>query len=75
MDKVIIGLRSGKIYARRAWLNEDTGKRIGLQEPDDGSKMNQPYIYVMTGKCEFTPWIPDYSDLLATDWFCYGKAE
>lgn len=41
---------------------------IRLQVPDEHSKMQHPYIYMDPGNSNYSPWIPSYLDLFATDW-------
>lgn len=59
-------LKNSSIVARQNW----NGKKmwLKLQEPDENSKMQRPYIYMKTANDELVPWVASQSDLLEEDW-------
>lgn len=57
--------RGGKV-ARAGWNGK--GMWLALQEPDAGSKMTEPYVYMKTAQGGLIPWLCSQADLLATDW-------
>lgn len=71
-------LKDGINVARKGWNGK--GLSVGLQMPDDGSKMTLPYLYLSypaTPASETAPanhinakvpWLPSQSDILAEDW-------
>lgn len=59
-------LRAGQLVTRETWNRP--GRCIGLQVPDQYSKMTLPYIFYTTARGERVPWVPTQTDLLATDW-------
>ncbi len=74
-DKVVAGLKEGKFFSREGWKN---GIFIGLQKPDENSKMTLPYIYMVVpeynpdgsqGRINVFPENPSSQSLLAEDWF------
>ena len=62
----LAGLLNGARVTRRGWNGQ--GMWIALQEPDYGSKMTLPYIYMSTVTGDLVPWVASHTDLLATDW-------
>jgi hypothetical protein len=72
-------LKAGKRVSRSGWNGK--GMYIELQRPDLGSKMNVPYIYLVTPHGQaldgrtgrelpltLVPWLASQTDLLAEDW-------
>ena len=66
-------LKAGRKLARKGWNGK--GLSVAIQFPDLGSKMTQPYTYIVTpnddpAKPPFSmvPWIPSQTDQLAEDW-------
>jgi len=59
-------LKYGNKVARRGWNGK--GMWLGLQEPDENSKMNLPYIYMKTVGGALVPWLASQTDVLAEDW-------
>lgn len=68
-------LKEGEKVAREGWNGK--GIFLGLQTPDDLSKMTQPYIYIDTFGLETVnpeavkgrvPWLASQTDMLAEDW-------
>lgn len=65
-------LKAGKRVARDGWNGK--GMYIEMQVPDLGSKMNVPYLYLVTphGPSDkpltLVPWLASQTDLLANDW-------
>lgn len=41
---------------------------LGLQIPDNNSKMSHPYVYMSDVVGKLFPWNPNNLDMLATDW-------
>lgn len=59
-------MRQGARVMREGWNGK--GMWIALQEPDTGSKMTQPYVYMKTAQGGLIPWLCSQADLLAEDW-------
>jgi hypothetical protein len=59
-------LKAGQAVDRAGWNGK--GMYIQLQEPDDGSLMTLPYIYMVTVTGDLVPWLASQTDLLADDW-------
>jgi hypothetical protein len=59
-------LKMGRRVARDGWNGK--GMWLGLQLPDEHSKMSLPYIYMFTAQREVVPWLASQSDMLGTDW-------
>ena len=66
----IVALKQGKCVARSGWNGK--GMWLGLQVPDEHSKMGLPYIYMSTVDGRLVPWLASQTDVLADDW---GLAE
>jgi len=74
-SEVLDALKNKGRCRRRGWNGK--GIFIGLQVPDQNSKMTRSYVYIDTTgldsdnpdakKC-VVPWILTQTDLLATDW-------
>lgn len=62
----ISALRDGKKVARKNWNGK--GQFLGLQMPDEHSKMKRPYIYISPVDGDLVPWVASQSDLLSEDW-------
>ena len=62
--------KNGAKIQRNAWRGN--GTHVELQRPDQSSKMNTPYLYmVKTGQGNLksmVPWTPTQTDLMAEDW-------
>jgi len=58
----------GDLVCRAAWARDVV---LGLQKPDEHSKMTQAYIYQRQGEYDCVPWVPTHEDMLATDWTVY----
>ena len=63
-------LRSGNQVTRAGW--NGPGQFLELQEPDLGSKMTLPYVFITTVRGDRVPWLASQTDLLASDWFVVG---
>lgn len=59
-------LWNGSKVTRRGWNGH--GMWIGLQIPDQRSKMRRPYLYIYPVGGDLIPWVASQSDLLADDW-------
>lgn len=66
---------SSKRFARKGWNGR--GIYIRIQNPDKGSMMLQPYLYIVTIGLDsdnayasrgIVPWIASQTDMLADDW-------
>ena len=71
-------LKEGKKVCRLGWNGK--GIYIELQQPDEHSKMTQPYIYIVTTGLQsdnpnaprgIVPWLASQTDMLAEDWMTY----
>jgi hypothetical protein len=66
-------LKAGKFCQRIGW----NGKcmYLGIQTPDENSKMTHPYLFMIVPECEEgerkLPWQPAQVDLFANDWSSY----
>lgn len=60
-------LRSGKKLARTGW--NGANQFIQLQNPDENSKMQRPYIFISPVDGKLVPWIASQTDLFSDDWF------
>ena len=58
-------LRQGRSVTREGWYGKH---QLRLQVPDEGSKMTQPYVYIITQRGDLIPWLCSQADLLADDW-------
>jgi hypothetical protein len=63
-------LKLGKKVARKGWNGK--GMFLGLQIPDEHSKMNLPYIYMSTVTGQLVPWLASQTDMLSEDWDLVG---
>jgi hypothetical protein len=59
-------LKDGGTVSRSGWNGK--GMWLGLQRPDEGSKMTLPYIFMKTVTGDLVPWLASQSDMLAEDW-------
>ena len=59
-------LKLGNRVAREGWNGK--GQWVGLQVPDENSKMGLPYLYISTVDGKLVPWIASQTDILAEDW-------
>lgn len=59
-------LEAGRAVTREGW--NGPGQYLGLQVPDEKSKMTLPYIYIRTVDGRLVPWLASQTDMLATDW-------
>lgn len=73
-------LKEGKKVCRLGWNGK--GIYIELQQPDEHSKMTQPYIYIVTTGLQsdnpsaprgIVPWLASQTDMLAEDWIAYQE--
>lgn len=74
-DRAINLLKNGMRVARKGWNGK--GIYLGLQRPDEHSKMTLPYIYIVTTGLKsdnpdaprgIVPWLASQTDMLAEDW-------
>lgn len=59
-------LKSGGTVARSGWNGR--GMWLGLQRPDEHSKMTAPYIFMKTADDHLVPWLASQTDMLGEDW-------
>lgn len=59
-------MRAGLRVQRAGWNGK--GMWLGLQVPDQHSKMTLPYIYMSTVTGDLVPWLASQTDMLAQDW-------
>ena len=62
----LAALMDGHRVARAGWNGK--GMWIDLQLPDENSKMERPYIYIVPGPGWTVPWVASQADLLSDDW-------
>lgn len=63
-------MHNGSKVCRSGWNGK--GMWLGLQVPDEHSKMTLPYIYMSTVQGDLVPWLASQTDMLATDWEIVG---
>lgn len=80
-DRALNYLKEGNRVYRAGWCRQ--GAWLGLQKPDENSKMTLPYIYMVSPKrmiaasqltdedYDRCPWLASQVDLLAEDWYVY----
>ena len=66
-------LKSGILVYREGWNGE--GMFLGIQIPDDNSKMTLPYIYMQTACGNSVPWIASQTDILSGDWTLFAAPD
>lgn len=59
---------SGKKVCRSGWDGKNMWLALGMQVPEESSKMTLPYVYMYTAQCDLVPWVCSQTDLLAIDW-------
>jgi len=59
-------LKAGERVARAGWNGK--GMWLGLQVPDEHSKMGLPYIYMSVVGGKLVPWLASQTDVLGEDW-------
>lgn len=59
-------LKDGKRVTRLGWNGKSMW--LGLQRPNEHSKMTSPYVYMSTATGSLIPWIASQTDMLAEDW-------
>ena len=64
--EVLNGLKQGFCADRKGWNRP--GMYIGIQFPDENSKMTQPYIFMYTATGDLVPWLASQTDMLTNDW-------
>ena len=62
----IQAMKEGHRVQRANW--NGPGQFIELQNPDENSKMNLPYIFISTVHGQLVPWLASQTDMLANDW-------
>ena len=64
--EAIEALKNGDRVSRSGWNGK--GMWLGLQWPNQDSKMTLPYIYMSTVNVDLVPWLASQTDMLAEDW-------
>jgi hypothetical protein len=62
-------MQHGRRVTRAGWNGK--GMWLGLQVPDENSKMGLPYVYMRTAQGPLVPWLCSQTDLLAVDWIIF----
>lgn len=62
----LVYLKEGRRVQRAGW--NGPGQWLGLQVPDQHSKMKLPYIYISPVSGQLVPWLASQTDMLAEDW-------
>lgn len=57
-------LKEGDRVQRSTWMSV----HIGVQRPDENSRMRLPYLYQNNGGEQSVPWAPTQIDIFADDW-------
>ena len=65
-------LKSGGCVSRADW--NGAGQFLTLQQPDWGSHMTLPYIFITTVRGDRVPWLASQTDLLRNDWYIVDTA-
>lgn len=68
--QAIEALKAGKTVQRAGWNGK--GMWLGLQVPDEHSKMGLPYIFMSTVDGKLVPWLASQTDMLSEDWLEVG---
>jgi len=68
-SEALKALKMGNRLSRHGWNGRHMW--LGLQLPDENSKMTLPYIYMKTAHDGLVPWLASQTDLLAEDWFVF----
>ena len=59
-------MKQGMKVAREGWNGK--GQFLELQNVDEHSKMQHPYIYISPVDGRLVPWLASQTDMLAEDW-------
>lgn len=59
-------VKEGKRISRFGWNGKNMW--VALRQPDFGSKMTLPYLYMKTADDQLVPWLISQTDALANDW-------
>lgn len=59
-------MKQGNKVCRSGWNGKNMW--LGLQTPDEHSKMRKPYIYMCPVDGELVPWLASQTDMLSEDW-------
>lgn len=70
-EEALYAMKNGKFVRLPFWSPE---VRIGVQYPDEFSKMTHPYLYV-TSRKGCVPWKETYPELFSNDWEIYENPE
>ena len=70
-EEALYAMKQGKFVRLPFWSPE---VRIGVQQPDEFSKMTHPYLYV-TSRKGCVPWKETYPELFSNDWEIYENPE
>lgn len=67
IGKAVKNMHNGHKVSRNNWNGPN--QHIGLQLPDENSKMTLPYIFIKTVQGDLVPWLASQTDILAVDWY------
>jgi len=67
------GIKAGLRVSRHGWHGKNI--YVQLHEPDEHSKMLDPYLSLHTINGSRIPWSPSQSDMLSKDWFLYVESD
>jgi hypothetical protein len=60
-------LKEGDRVQRNTWMST----HIGVQKPDQNSRMRHPYLFQDNASGDPVPWVPTQLDIFAEDWQIY----
>ena len=65
-SEALEALKRGFKVTRQGWNGK--GMYLLAQFPDENSKMERPYIYIVPGEGFTVPWVASHADLFGDDW-------
>lgn len=66
-EAAMLKLKGGAKVSRHGW--NGSGMYIHAQFPDEHSKMEQPYLYIVPGKELTVPFVLTNRDIFQDDWY------
>jgi hypothetical protein len=72
-SEALTSLKSGNLVYRKGWNGKDMF--LGVQIPDENSKMTMPYIYMETSCGNTVPWLASQTDILSDDWKLFAAPD
>jgi hypothetical protein len=64
-------LKEGDRVQREHWMST----YVGVQQPDQNSRMRHPYLFQDNASGQPVPWVPTQLDIFAEDWRIYETLE